>query len=440
MCIEKMIFCLLYLFVIQISAQKWETQNGRVTFALRSVCFVDSLYGWAAGDSDTIIYTKDGGKNWFYQVPSNKVKNISKIQFVSRSIGYIIGRSGLILSTKDGGMNWNASYILPDSSNISYGKGCFINENEGWVPGSKEGRNYSIGLIMHTADGGKTWEKQLEIISYNQFEAKYFSNVKFLNDKIGFAIAGDYFDNFSSTYVFKTEDGGLRWENVGVINGIPADNLEIANKDTLWCSWGGFATSVDGGRNWIKYSNHYSTVLINAIQPRNGTSGWMSYNDFVAKDRRIFYTSDIGNSWKEEIRLEQVVLAMSYTHGYLWIVGTKGLIMKRNPLISSVVTNDIIPSSFNLYQNYPNPFNNSTIIRFDLLRDSEVDISIYNYIGQTIRTYTFSSLSAGSHFVEWDGKNKQGKQVPSAFYICKMDVKNEARQNFSKTIKIIYLK
>lgn len=438
--IEKIIFCLLYLYVIQICAQHWETQNSGVTFTLRSVCFVDSLYGWAAGDSDTVISTKDGGKNWSYQVPSNTDKNISKVQFVSRSIGYIIRRSGMILSTKDGGMSWNASYILPDSTNISYGNGCFINENEGWVPGSKEGKNYSIGLIMHTADGGKTWEKQLEIISYNQFGAQYFSNIKFLNDKIGFALAGDYFDNFSSTYVYKTEDGGLRWENVGVINGIPADNLEIANKDTLWCAWGGFATSVDGGRNWVKYTYNFSPILINAIQPLNGTSGWMSYNDFIAKDRRIFYTSDIGNSWKEELKLEQVVLDMSYVNGYLWIVGANGLIMKRSPLISSVENNASIPTTFRLYQNFPNPFNNLTTIQFDMLSGSEVNISIYNSIGQIIKKYSFSFLNAGTHFIQWDGMDDYRKQMSSGFYICKMNVKNETRQEVNRPIKIIYLK
>ena len=420
-------------------AQTWETQNSGVMFTLRSVCFVDTLTGWVIGDSSIILQTSNGGKNWSYQTPPETYRRFTHIQFVSKSIGYIVGTNGLILSTKDGGQNWDVS---PSNTDVDLWDLSFINENEGWITGSKTYTDHSIGLIIHTKDGGLTYEKQVEIISSSQFGAKLFSAIKFQNNKVGWALAGDNVDNFSSTSVYKTEDGGLRWNSVGIINGTPSNKLAIANGDTLWCA--GYSTinlavSVDGGINWIMPSNKLSKAI--AVCPKSGLVGWISYYDFLANDKRVLYTVDLGTTWKEELKLEQTVLAMSYADEYLWLVGTNGLIMKRFPTPTSIEYNDkATPSSFHLFQNYPNPFNNSTTIPFQLSRMSDVNLSIFNYLGQLIRSFTFSSLASGTHLIQWDGKNNIGKHTASGVYICKMNVKNESERNTNRFIKIIFLK
>jgi hypothetical protein len=60
------------------------------------------------------------------------------------------------------------------------------------------------------------------------------------------------------------------------------------------------------------------------------------------------------------------------------------------------------PEIFKLSQNYPNPFNPSTIINYELPITNYVDLSIYNTIGQKVKTLVSQKQTAGKYQVEWD--------------------------------------
>jgi len=60
------------------------------------------------------------------------------------------------------------------------------------------------------------------------------------------------------------------------------------------------------------------------------------------------------------------------------------------------------PNKFNLSQNYPNPFNSRTIINYELPTTNEVDLAIYNLLGQRVATLVNERKRAGSYQVEWD--------------------------------------
>ncbi|MDH4138682.1 MAG: T9SS type A sorting domain-containing protein [Anaerolineae bacterium] len=79
-----------------------------------------------------------------------------------------------------------------------------------------------------------------------------------------------------------------------------------------------------------------------------------------------------------------------------------------------------IPGDYSLAQNYPNPFNLSTAIEFGLPRRSEVQLSIYNVLGQSVMTLVQRTLSAGSYRVEWDGKDETGMVVASGVYLYEL--------------------
>ena len=51
---------------------------------------------------------------------------------------------------------------------------------------------------------------------------------------------------------------------------------------------------------------------------------------------------------------------------------------------------------------YPNPFNPSTIINYELRKTSEVELSLYNLIGQKVAILVSEQRDAGSHHVTWD--------------------------------------
>jgi Zn-dependent metalloprotease len=62
----------------------------------------------------------------------------------------------------------------------------------------------------------------------------------------------------------------------------------------------------------------------------------------------------------------------------------------------------LLPKEFVLMQNYPNPFNPKTIISYQLAMNSDVNISIYNLLGQKVATLVNKKQMAGSYTAEWD--------------------------------------
>jgi len=64
--------------------------------------------------------------------------------------------------------------------------------------------------------------------------------------------------------------------------------------------------------------------------------------------------------------------------------------------------NQPFPKKFMLKQNYPNPFNPKTIINYELRITSNVELSIYNLLGQKVATLVNEQQQAGYHQVEWD--------------------------------------
>ncbi len=75
-----------------------------------------------------------------------------------------------------------------------------------------------------------------------------------------------------------------------------------------------------------------------------------------------------------------------------------------------------VPGRFALHQNSPNPFNPTTQIRFDLPVRASVRLSVYNALGQEIRTLIEEESGPGSRTVTWDGRSSTGATVPSGAY------------------------
>jgi hypothetical protein len=62
----------------------------------------------------------------------------------------------------------------------------------------------------------------------------------------------------------------------------------------------------------------------------------------------------------------------------------------------------VIPDDYRLEQNYPNPFNPSTTIRFGLPRRSDVQLTVFNTLGQKVATLAQGEEDAGYHAVRFD--------------------------------------
>ena len=77
---------------------------------------------------------------------------------------------------------------------------------------------------------------------------------------------------------------------------------------------------------------------------------------------------------------------------------------------------NLVPLQVRLMPNYPNPFNPITTIEYHLAADGWVSLTIFNALGQKVRTLVNRSQPAGSYRIQWDGKNDRGQRLPSGLY------------------------
>ncbi len=95
----------------------------------------------------------------------------------------------------------------------------------------------------------------------------------------------------------------------------------------------------------------------------------------------------------------------------------------------------VLPTKYALYQNYPNPFNPATEIRFDLPAKVQVELKIFNTLGQLVTTLVNEARPAGAYTVQWDGKNAGGMSVSTGMYIYQLKT-----GDFTNTKKMLLMK
>ena len=94
-----------------------------------------------------------------------------------------------------------------------------------------------------------------------------------------------------------------------------------------------------------------------------------------------------------------------------------------------------VPVEFALHDNYPNPFNPTTTLRFDLPEVSNITLTIYNMLGQKVKTFNMQNKPAGFHSLKWNATNDYGDPVGAGVYLYQLQTKD-----FVKTRKMVLLK
>jgi flagellar hook assembly protein FlgD len=100
---------------------------------------------------------------------------------------------------------------------------------------------------------------------------------------------------------------------------------------------------------------------------------------------------------------------------------------------------------YKLVQNFPNPFivnegsafrgNRSTTVSFQLPQPQQVEIIIYNQMGQLVRRLANKKMPAGYHQITWDAKDDLGEWVSNSLYFCRLQA-----GEYTDTIKMVVLK
>jgi hypothetical protein len=101
-----------------------------------------------------------------------------------------------------------------------------------------------------------------------------------------------------------------------------------------------------------------------------------------------------------------------------------------DPLANPVSSGNYVPTEFKLEQNYPNPFNPTTTISFDLPKETNVTLKVYNTLGAEVATLVNKVMPTGHQSVVFNAT-----KLASGMYVYRLQ-----SGNFVETKKMILLK
>jgi photosystem II stability/assembly factor-like uncharacterized protein len=197
--------------------------------------------------------------------------------------GWVSGRWGCILHTGDGGKTWERQNTGTDYTLSSV---FFIDSKLGWAVGEE-------GVIIHTKDGGKNWEKQKSPTRF------FHMRVLFLTPTVGL-IASE------QTNILYTSDGGKNWEVRFKDQDFILKSLSFTDQTNGWAAgeYGFIYNTRDGGKTWQKQAGNFGLS-----ETTGDVEGGNYVFDIVALDPQrawgvgidgyVIKTVDGGKSWQE---------------------------------------------------------------------------------------------------------------------------------------------
>lgn len=396
------------------SQQYWLKLGTPTNYNLVSCSFVDSLRGWVAGDSGTILMTTNGGQSWNSQVSSTGYEHINSIFFLNQRLGWGVSwdqtfdtnsYGSNVLKTTNGGVNWNHTRYPDDD--ILINTITFVDSLTGYMGGYP-------GILVKTTDGGLHWS-QVEIDS-SFFAGFPVSRFKFLNPQYGYACGG-VMD--LAGVIWRTTNFGERWIAYG-IGPEPIFDIEIFNLTTALGVGGdleygpSYSRTTNGGINWT-----YDTLglfgIAYSVSFRTRSEGWAP----LGFSQKWMYTMDSARTWQTfDSPDSSSIYDVQFTdkrNGFA--VGDNGVVLKFNSTLINIpnsISNQI-PSENKLFQNYPNPFNPASNIKFQISKTTNVKLVVNDVLGREVTVLFHENLNPGTYEMEFDGTN-----LPSGVYFYQL--------------------
>lgn len=222
---------------------------------------------------------------WIYQETYPTENNLYGVKFVTVKKGWVVGDYGTILHTEDGGETWDVQESGTEHALKSI---FFVNDKQGWVVGKG-------GVILHTEDGGKTW--------INQGNGNLILNqVFFLNGMEGWAVgnSGPGLDK-PKGIILHTVDGGRNWKTSDIEEKSNIAEIYFIDIKTGWLLAGTtvFRTT-NGGKSWdsseLLAGNSRGYGDVHFV---DNSTGWA-----VVGKRNIYHTADGGGNMVRTFRFE----------------------------------------------------------------------------------------------------------------------------------------
>jgi len=281
-------------------------------------------------------------------------------------------------------------------------------------------------------------------VTHDQYNPRYFNNLlgfEVMVDQAGNVWAGTAAGVNISPNALTAPVDSIRWEHI-TFDGSPTGlmgNWVITIKQqpqthkiwmTNWIASSnrgeryGIVATADTGKTFTHYLEGQK---INDISFRGNTI-------FAAGDNGLFVSPDGGKSWKKYGRIQSPntfikasarKLSVAATTDRVWVGTDDGLASTNDQGKSWEITRVDFPlQGGNQYQSdasdvdtyaYPNPFSPTqhqyVRIKFDVKREGNVKIELYDFGMNKIRELENNTFSKGTYEAVWDGTDAKGRRV-----------------------------
>jgi len=313
----------LALLCISVSAASWGKQVSGTLGWLHSVYFLNQKTGWAVGSKGAFLKTTDGGATW-KTLERPTVDSLQDVYFSTEQNGWLVCEANIyelttkeaprtyLMHTEDGGATWEKMDVNGDDKRFGnvdtrLTRVVFSPGGHAWVFGE-------AGTTYTSKDEGKTW-KRIQVPTRFLLLGGAFVD----NDRGWLVGAGGT--------IVQTSDGGDTWHLVRLADarGVRFTSASFIDNRVGWVAGSGgriWRTS-NGGRTWQEQNSGVTADLLD-IKFLNGLEGCA-----VGAGGTIIRTFDGGLHWNTEISgtshpLERVFIT---DRDHAWAVGFGGTIV-----------------------------------------------------------------------------------------------------------------
>ena len=195
---------------------------------------------------------------------------------------------------------------------------------EGWAVG---GPADGYGVILHTRNGGATWERQGSPPTIADVP---LSEIQAVSTLVAWAV-GESDGNYAT--LLKTTDGGATWSRQGSASTLPdvqLSSLSAVDEGTAWVAGGGVILhTVDGGATWSRQGEgQVPSSQLSCVAALDARNAWLAGWEDALGQGFVFRTRDGGATWLRQdptnpiLRGQNPIDLFALDASTAWIVGT----------------------------------------------------------------------------------------------------------------------
>jgi photosystem II stability/assembly factor-like uncharacterized protein len=383
----------------------------------RQIKTIESHNGilFAANTYGHLAKSTDNGDNWeIFTVPGlpeNPYVNIIYSTGTRLFLGLSnVSPHGIYYSDDNGATFTNAGGVSSITINNFYKKGDKI-----WATSQ---------FLFVSTDNGATWSN----IITGPWSVVGANPSAFAEDN-----SGNFYFGSTDRRLYKSSDNGVTWERI-MFSGLDASSgggfgdmtfyngLILAtyggNKGVVYSSNGGVDWAEAGGftsaglKNASKFEKIGDQIIVGtALTTMLGDASGMNWSPLDPQDFNYF-------------------LGFTQQNNTLFGGKVSDGVYRRNLLSTSTEEEVGLITEYKLLQNYPNPFNPATTIEFNVAVGGNVELKLYDILGNEVFTLFNGYMNQGTHKINFNGEH-----LTSGIYLYRLNT-----GNFSSVKKLILLK